>query len=242
MFRAGFMLSTVPQRSGESPSPLKSQRALVANQEHREWAKGWMRTLTEVGVRAGHTGVNEAQHQHVAERLQRDGAFDSVRCAGAPAGKPPAAAVGGGNTAYPLEKSVTPDRTGLCVLSRSNGGARMKNALLVVGCEFCRCERSRLVRRNASGDRLNPFDQVPAPKVIQPVATSLTVSPSVLDANSQGRWVTAQIELPSPYTVDDIDIDSVALTMTSQIVVDGSPADGVAISRKVTAAAAHGRS
>jgi len=46
------------------------------------------------------------------------------------------------------------------------------------------------------------------------IEASLDIAPNVLNMKSKGKWITAYIELPEGYDVDDIDIGSVMLNGT----------------------------
>lgn len=78
------------------------------------------------------------------------------------------------------------------------------------------------------------------PVVPEPVTVEVTVSPSVLNNKSFGRWVTTRIELPEPYTVDDVNIDSVVLTIRADRVENDTLLESVALVKKVAQAGMNG--
>lgn len=51
-----------------------------------------------------------------------------------------------------------------------------------------------------------------------PINATIDINPDVLNLKSQGRWITCYIELPEGYSVEDIDVNAVALTA-----IDGEP-------------------
>jgi hypothetical protein len=51
-------------------------------------------------------------------------------------------------------------------------------------------------------------------KLFQGISAILTVSPSTLNLESKGKWITAYIELPESFDVADIDISSILLNGT----------------------------
>lgn len=65
------------------------------------------------------------------------------------------------------------------------------------------------------------------------IAAQLTVSPSVLNSKSSGLWVTAKIELPETYDVNDVDVDSVEVSIVEETTVDDSPAETIAVVRRL---------
>ncbi|MFH1037688.1 MAG: lamin tail domain-containing protein [PVC group bacterium] len=54
------------------------------------------------------------------------------------------------------------------------------------------------------------------------IISEINIDPDTLNLKSKGRWITCYIELPDYYTVDEIDIATVALTAISGDIVDPS--------------------
>ncbi|UCG91550.1 MAG: hypothetical protein JSV97_10785, partial [candidate division WOR-3 bacterium] len=54
------------------------------------------------------------------------------------------------------------------------------------------------------------------------IEATIDITPNVLNLKSHGRWVTCHIELPEGYSVEDIDLNTVALTA-----IDGTPIDSL---------------
>jgi hypothetical protein len=68
---------------------------------------------------------------------------------------------------------------------------------------------------------------------LDPTLVDVSISPGVLNRKSSGRWVTAQIKLPTPYNADDVDIDTVVLSISSEVIVDDALVESVELSRRV---------
>jgi hypothetical protein len=68
------------------------------------------------------------------------------------------------------------------------------------------------------------------------VDVELTMTPSVLNNNSKGQWVTAKIDMPEPYSTADLDLDSVVIAIDACIMAGDELAENVSIESKVSEA------
>ncbi|HKP57469.1 MAG TPA: hypothetical protein VJV78_12145 [Polyangiales bacterium] len=73
------------------------------------------------------------------------------------------------------------------------------------------------------------------PDDLTPVPLAVNVAPKVLHAKSSGPVVTASIELPAPLTVDDVDLDSVLLTVSATRYDWGFPIQRANVTAKAVA-------
>lgn len=84
------------------------------------------------------------------------------------------------------------------------------------------------------------FDEGPwfaladVPEDLTPIDTVMKLAPGVIQATSDGGWFAAQIEIPAPYTRDDVDLDSFRLTaQAASTQPNGAAFEGVKVVGKV---------
>lgn len=72
------------------------------------------------------------------------------------------------------------------------------------------------------------------------VEVNVIVSPAVLNNRSKGQWVTARIELPEPYGAEDLDLDTVRLSIQADILDGDEIGETVSLVSKVARAGQEG--
>lgn len=69
---------------------------------------------------------------------------------------------------------------------------------------------------------------------IEPINVDFSISPGVINTKSKGKWVNAEISIEPEYLVNNIDIESIEITLSADINVEGVLHERVEIKRGVS--------